>query len=1004
MKHGWRILSILFCGALLSWAWVAVPTTLTRGPYLQKASAGGITLVCKTGTAAVVTLRYGEVAGPPWTGEANSPSGTTHVFTLNSLRPETSYAYELSAGGSRLVGGAECRFRTSPAAESRAPFRFVAWGDSGTGSSAQLDVAAWMNEVLPAPTLALGLGDLVYDNGEWEKYDPLLFQPYATLFKSTTFWPALGNHDTGTENGAPYIDAFYLPTQGGAPGHPSNSERYYSFDHGMAHFACVDSESTSTAPGSAQYAWLEDDLEHARARGKRWLFVFMHHPPYTRGTHDSTSESELITLRANLVPLFDAKDVDLVMTGHSHVYERSFLARNHAVLQADLADYTKIASPDGTVYLVTGCGGKTGSGPLDHPLMARAFGNVAGFNTIDVSWSEVRGRFIERDGRTTDLFTLHKAADTLAPRVAALEARGANELALVFDEPVQAGTGAAGAENLGNYALDASAVVLGATLDSDQSTVVLATTPLAANTSYTLEVQGVADAGGRAANESVRFVRAESSAPAGTAVVPQGATWRYFPGASDPGTGWAASGFDDSGWSQGPAGFGFADNDDATVLAGMQGVYASCYARIAFQVNDPALVAAMTLRVSYDDGFAAFLNGTELARDRVPAGATNTTLASGGHEAGTFESFDASAALGLLVAGTNVLALEGHNAALTSNDFSLHPELLLVVPGTGSDGAPVAVLDAPVRTANAPARLSFSAARSGDGDAPLAAVSWDFGDGSPRASGLEVEHLYTAAGIYTVTLVVRDADGLEALAETQVRLHTQGSAPRAELAADATQVAPGGSVSFDSAGSLDPDGGPVTLHWDFGDPESGASNVASLAAPTHTYARVGHYSAALVVTDDEGSGARQVAAIQVGTGLAPSALFIASPLPGDPLRIAFEDRSSGDVSTWAWDFGDGGSSTQPDPEHRYAAAGSYSVHLTVTGPPGSDQCESLVEVSANDGGSDDGGGGGGCSISPDRPRGSDPLLAAILVLALVGLSHRGLSRRRVPVERVVLGG
>ncbi|NOT29146.1 MAG: PKD domain-containing protein, partial [Planctomycetes bacterium] len=842
MKHGWRIFSVLSCCALLSWAWVAVPPALTRGPYLQNTSASGITLVCKTATVAAVTLRYGEQAGPPWAGEASSPAGTTHVFALTGLRPETRYAYELSAGGGRLVGGADCSFRTSPAAESRAPFRFVAWGDSGTGSTAQLDVAARMEAVLPAPEFALGLGDLVYDSGQWEKYDPLLFQPYATLFKSTTFWPALGNHDTGTENGAPYIDAFYLPTQGGAPGHPSNSERYYSFDHGMAHFACVDSESTSTSPGGAQYTWLEDDLVHARARGKRWLFVYMHHPPYTRGTHDSTSESELITLRANLVPLFDAQDVDMVMTGHSHVYERSFLARNHAVLQADLADYTKVASPDGTVYLVTGCGGKTGSGPLDLAIMARAYGDVAGFNAIDVSWSEVRGRFIERDGRTTDLFTVRKAADAAGPRVAALEARGANELALVFDEPVQAGTGAAGAENPGNYALDASAAVLGATLDSDQSTVVLATTTLAANTSYTLDIQGVADAGGRAANESVRFVRTESSAPTGTAVVPQGATWRYFPGASDPGAGWAAPGFDDSGWSQGPAGFGFGDNDDATVLAGMQGVYASSYARIAFQVNDPTLVTAMTLRVNYDDGFAAFLNGNEIARDRLPAGATNTTLASGSHEAGTFASFDASAALGSLVAGTNVLALQGHNSSLTSNDFSLHPELLLVIPGSGSDGAPIAVLDAPVRTANAPARLAFSAARSTDGDAALASASWDFGDGSPRASGLEVEHLYTAAGTYRVTLVVRDADGLEALAETSVRLHTQGSAPRAELAAGATQVAPGGSIGFDSAGSLDPDGGPVTLHWDFGDPVSGASNASSLGAPTHTYARVGHYT------------------------------------------------------------------------------------------------------------------------------------------------------------------
>ncbi len=996
MKHGRRLFPILVCGALLSWAWVSAPPTLTRGPYLQNATAGGITLVCKTGTSASVTLRYGEQAGPPWEGETSSAAGTTHVFTLTGLRPETTYAYELTAGGGQIAGGEDCRFRTAPPDGSRAPFRFLAWGDSGTGSSTQFDVAGWMEEVLPAPTLALGLGDLVYNDGEWENYDPRLFVPYAKLFRSTTFWPALGNHDTSTENGAPYIDAFYMPTQSGAPGKPSNSERYYSFDHGMAHFTCVDSESTSTAPGSAQFTWLEADLEHARARGKRWLFVYMHHPPYTRGTHDSTSESELINLRANLVPLFDQKGVDLVMTGHSHVYERSFLAKNSAVLQADISEYTKIASPDGTVYLVTGCGGKTGSGDLDHPLMARSYGNVAGFNTIDVSWSEVRARFIERDGQTTDLFTVRKAADTAAPRVAALQVRAADELALVFDEPVQAGTGTAGAENPANYALDASATVLSATLDTDQSTVVLATTPLASNKSYTLDVQRVSDPGGRAIDERVRFVRGTVTTAAGTSVVPQGATWRYFPGASDPGASWAQPGFADGSWSQGPAGFGFGDSDDATVLTGMQNVYPSVFTRIVFQVADPALVSAMSLRIDYDDGFAAFLNGTEIARDRLPVGATHTTLASGSHEAGTPVSFDASAALGALVTGANVLAIQGHNATLGSNDFSLHPELLLTITGAGSGGAPVAVLDAPVRTANLPARLAFSGAASSDGDGPLASLSWDFGDGSARVTGTEVEHLYATAGLYTVTLVVRDAAGLEDLAETTVRIHAQGNAPLAQAAAGATQVAPGGSVSFASAGSLDPDGGSVTTHWDFGDPESGPSNVSNLAAPSHTYARVGHYVATLVVTDDEGSSTHDTAAIQVGSGLAPNALFAARATGAAPLRIAFEDRSSGDVSAWTWDFGDGESSIASDPEHTYAAPGSYTVRLTVTGPSGSDQYETVVDVSSAPPPGDGGGGGGGaCSVAPGGTGRGDPLLCAILVLALLGLARR-------PAERVRL--
>jgi MYXO-CTERM domain-containing protein len=901
VTHSLRVLSLPLFGALLAWAWVGAPTELTRGPYLQDASDGGITVVCKTSAPAELTLRHGERAGPPWVGEARSPAGTTHVFALTDLRPETRYFYELAAGANVLARAEDCSFRTSPPAASRAPFRFLAWGDSGTGDEVQREVAARMERVLPAPAFALGLGDLVYERGAWQDYDPKLFRPYARLLRSTTFWPALGNHDVLTEGGAPYFDAFHLPAESGAPGRPSGTERFYSFDHGLAHFTCLDSESSDSTPGGAMHAWAEADLADARARGKRWLFVYMHHPPYSRGTHDSTAEPDLIQLHADLVPLFEAQGVDLVMTGHSHVYERSFLARDDAVLQADLAEYSKIGSPDGTVYLVSGCGGRTGSGPLDHPLMARSYGDVAGISVIDVSWSEVRGRFLERDGRTTDLFTLRKAADAAAPRVAAIEARGHAELALVFDEPVQSGAGPGGAEDPARYALGASAAVVSAALDSDQSTVVLETTPLEADRAYVLDVAGVADRGGRPADSRARFVE---PGVRDAAAVPRGALWRYFKGTTDPGADWAASSFDDSGWGLGPAGFGFGDGDDATLLTDMRNGYASVYVRAAFDLPDPARVPAMRLGIGFDDGFVAFLNGTEVARANVPLGQTHATLATANREAGGFEPFDLDSALPLLVPGRNVLAVEGHNSALANNDFSLHPELVLThdAPGT----PPRAEITARVLTANAPAALTFSGARSSDPDGEVVTWDWDFGDGRAGATDVEVERVFAAAGRYDVTLVVRDADGLEGLARVAIHVLDEGTAPRAVLAPSATRVATGRAVTFRSAGSRDPDGGALCFHWDFGDPASGPENHSSAAVPVHVYAAAGTYTATLLVTDDEGASTIETATITV--------------VPGG-----------------------GGSS----------------------------------------------GGGGACSVSGERDPRGDPLLAAILALALLALLRRG---------------
>jgi PKD repeat protein len=984
-----RLLTLPCALALLAWAWQTTPPVLTRGPYLQAATSSSIVLVCRTNVASALTLRWGEHAGD-WDGETSSPAGTTHVFALDGLRAETRFHYELAAGATILAGGAEHVFRTSPPRESRAPFRFLAWGDSGNGSPGQRQVAEWMLRVVPEPVLALGLGDLVYEEGEWENYDPHLFAPYRALFRRTTFWPTMGNHDIDTENGAPYLDAFHLPTDTGAPGQPSGTELYYSFDHGQAHFTCLDSESTITDPGSPMYLWAEADLAAARARGARWLFVFMHHPPYSRGSHDSTMEQELIDLRADLVPLFEAQDVDMVLVGHSHSYERSFLAQGDAILQPDVSEYSKIGSPDGTIYLVSGCGGKSDTGPLDHPLMARSRGDILGFSVIDVSWEEVRGRFIESDGRTTDLFTLRKDLDTRAPRVAASLAEGDTALKLVFDEPVRPGTAADGAENLANYAMDQGVAVLGATLDTDQSTVALVTSPLDENRAYALDVTGVADPAGNAAAQRVRFARAPDRLDP-MDLVPQGALWRHLGGASAPPAGWNELGFDDSTWSAGPAGFGYEDGDDATILADMQDAYVSLFVRTTFQVPDPALVKALQLRVSYDDGFVAYLNGVEIARGNVTPGQDHLSPARGSHEAGTFEPFDVTAFGTLLVAGENVLALQGHNSDIGSNDFSLHPELSVRL--ADADDPPVARIDAPVRTANAPANLRFSAARSEPGAAPLAEYEWDFGDGLAPETGVEVTHVFGLAGTYTVTLLVRDGAGVESLADVQVRIHAQGLPPELIHGADDVIVPPGTQVAFDASLSHDPDGGAVTFHWDFDDPASGALDRSTLAAPVHVFADLGTYDVQLVVTDDEGSGRVAVQTITVTDAVEPAAAFSAQASASDPLRILFTDLSTGDVTSWQWDFGDGGASTEQSPEHLYAAPGNYTVVLTATGPAGVDVFDDVVTVTAGGGG---GGGGGGCWVAPGADwRSGDPLLAALVGLVLLALLARSRSTRRV---------
>ena len=158
--------------------------------------------------------------------------------------------------------------------------------------------------------------------------------------------------------------------------------------------------------------------------------------------------------------------------------------------------------------------------------------------------------------------------------------------------------------------------------------------------------------------------------------------WRYMKGTQAPPAGWNGAGFNDGVWLQGAAGFGYGDDDDVTELLDMQQAgtntgYLTVYLRKTFNVTSPADIDALILSVDFDDGFVAYLNGTQIARTNVAGNpALFSEPASGDHEAGVPVDFDLSANKALLRSGENVLAIELHNSSLTSSDASMNPSLL----------------------------------------------------------------------------------------------------------------------------------------------------------------------------------------------------------------------------------------------------------------------------------------------------------------------------------------
>lgn len=178
-----------------------------------------------------------------------------------------------------------------------------------------------------------------------------------------------------------------------------------------------------------------------------------------------------------------------------------------------------------------------------------------------------------------------------------------------------------------------------------------------------------------------------SSAAGVRTFIPLGDTWRYFEGSANPGSTWASRTYDDSAWLSGPSGFGYGDNDDATVLSDMEDEYTTVFTRKKFNVYNVGWVTKVSILHQYDDGFAVYLNGTRIFSRNAPSTITNTSAATASHEAGSTllrQDLTTSTVRNLLVEGENVLAAVGLNVSLSSNDVTLKIQLEL----TGGSDSP----------------------------------------------------------------------------------------------------------------------------------------------------------------------------------------------------------------------------------------------------------------------------------------------------------------------------
>jgi formylglycine-generating enzyme required for sulfatase activity len=411
---------------------------LLRGPYLQQGTAQSVVVRWRTAEAAVSRVWYGTSAGSLAQTADGTVATTEHEVELAGLAPATRYVYAVGTSeGQVLAGGAgELSFETPSTPGVPRPTRVWVVGDSGWGNAAAEAVreayAGWVGTGHTA--LWLMLGDNAYPVGTELDYQRNLFEIYAELLSRAVLWPTLGNHDLYTSPQVwPYLSAFTLPAAGEAGGVASGTEKYYAFDWANVHFVVLDSMFSDRSESGPMLSWLAADLA---STDQEWIVAFWHHPPYSKGGHDSDTELQLIEMREHALPLLESHGVDLVLTGHSHSYERSMLIDGHygdtTTFDASLVidggdgspggDGAYQAAGPGAVYAVAGSGSHLtpgsavdlgGTGP-NHPVMWRSLYEL-GSMVLEVNGNRLDGWFLDETGAERDAFTLIKGAAPVAP-------------------------------------------------------------------------------------------------------------------------------------------------------------------------------------------------------------------------------------------------------------------------------------------------------------------------------------------------------------------------------------------------------------------------------------------------------------------------------------------------------------------------------------------------------------------------------------------------------------
>lgn len=422
--------------------------SVMRGPYLNMATQNSVHIRWRTNVNANSVVNYGTVDGSLTSTVTDATLTTEHDVTVTGLANGTKYFYSIgntSPAIQTLNTGSKYFFTTLPIKGVERLSRFWIIGDCGNNTANQLNVRNSYMQYMGSNHAdgMLLLGDNAYNSGTDAEYQTSFFPQYQdSLLRNVVLWPAPGNHDYANnatrqnDHAIPYYSMFTLPAAAESGGIASATEAYYSYDFANIHFLSLDSYGKDSNTYriwdtlGAQVRWIKNDLA---ANTQKWTVAYWHHPPYTLGSHTSEGEADLIAIRQNFIRILERYGVDLILCGHSHVYERSYLLNGHYGNEASFnlatnaisnssakydnttnsCPYIKNAPQKiGTVYAVVGSSGQLGGNPLyttwPHDAMVAADKTYGGGLALTVEGNRLDAEWVCNDGVIRDRFTIMK--------------------------------------------------------------------------------------------------------------------------------------------------------------------------------------------------------------------------------------------------------------------------------------------------------------------------------------------------------------------------------------------------------------------------------------------------------------------------------------------------------------------------------------------------------------------------------------------------------------------